>query len=192
MKILALADFQTPEGMMRSELSLPDTALVKDGKPVFLPFEEREYIVRPTAILRVCKLGKKVAPRFIGRYVDAVAACGWLTDTLEMERARRLGLPLTPSCGFDCSCAAGAFQSASAEEISRFSFTLQAGESCAAWATETMAPDWQERLADLSERHTFRMGDFIMLPAGAGIKVRIDTHVKATNLNNIILEYNIK
>lgn len=65
-----------PEPSVLPVSLMPDSSMVLKGNPVFLPAfatpEEWEMAVVP--VVRIGRLGKFIAPRFAGRYVDAVAA----------------------------------------------------------------------------------------------------------------------
>lgn len=87
MKILAFdrpasAEFNPPMGV---EL-MPDCAIIKDGKPFFLPsFSENwSYYVAPA--FKVCRLGKHIGRKFALRYVDGftLAVITRPVDALEL------------------------------------------------------------------------------------------------------------
>ena len=50
----------------------PDSALLKDGKPFFLPDFSQDIQYETEVVVRICRLGKCIAPRFAHRYYDAV------------------------------------------------------------------------------------------------------------------------
>lgn len=198
---MTFSDFSTPAGPRRVPLLVPDSSLVKDGKPVFLPHEERRYELRPTALLRLCRTGKKIAPRFVHRYVDAVGAGALLVDTAAWDECRRLGLPFAPACLFDGAAVRGALltppdgeEDGIAGMADAFAFTFSAGGAACRWSMAADAPDWRERLSLLSELFTFKTGDLAFLSLGEGLTVVPDTHITArrAETDTPILEYNIK
>ena len=50
----------------------PDSALLKDGKPFFIPDFTKQCDYETELVIRICRLGKNIAPRFAYRYYDAV------------------------------------------------------------------------------------------------------------------------
>ena len=50
----------------------PDSALLKDGKPFFIPDFSQEVHYEAELVVRICRLGKNIAERFAHRYYDAV------------------------------------------------------------------------------------------------------------------------
>ena len=50
----------------------PDSAILKDGKPFFIPDFSNEIHYETELVVRINRLGKNIAPRFANRYYDAV------------------------------------------------------------------------------------------------------------------------
>ena len=46
----------------------PDSALLKDGKPFFLPDFSTDLQYETEVVVHICRLGKCIAPRFAHRY----------------------------------------------------------------------------------------------------------------------------
>ena len=42
----------------------PDSAILKDGKPFFIPDFSRRIDYETELVVRICRLGKHIAPRF--------------------------------------------------------------------------------------------------------------------------------
>ena len=49
----------------------PDSALLKDGKPFFIPDFSNEVHYETELVVRISRLGKNIAERFAHRYYDA-------------------------------------------------------------------------------------------------------------------------
>lgn len=56
---------------------IPDSSLVKDGKPFFIPgiADDENWQYTAGVALRVSRLGKSILPEFALRYVDAATVC---------------------------------------------------------------------------------------------------------------------
>lgn len=50
----------------------PDSAILKDGKPFFIPDFSNEVHYETELVVRINRLGKNIAPRFAHRYYDAL------------------------------------------------------------------------------------------------------------------------
>ena len=50
----------------------PDSALLKDGKPFFIPDFSKQVDYETELVVRISRLGKNIAPRFAHRYYDAI------------------------------------------------------------------------------------------------------------------------
>ncbi|MCM1020916.1 MAG: hypothetical protein NC343_01905 [Muribaculum sp.] len=56
---------------------IPDSSLVKDGKPFFVPgiADDSQWVYNIGIALRLSRLGKGIQPEFSMRYVDAATVC---------------------------------------------------------------------------------------------------------------------
>lgn len=54
---------------------IADSAMVGAGRPLFLPDFAPSWRARIGLAFRISRLGKDIAPRFVGRYVDAFCLC---------------------------------------------------------------------------------------------------------------------
>lgn len=54
---------------------LPDSSIIKDGKPFFIPSFSQNWSYRLGFAMRNGRLGKNVGERFASRYLDAMTLC---------------------------------------------------------------------------------------------------------------------
>ncbi len=54
---------------------IPDSAIIKDGKPFFIPASAESWTYSCGVAFRVCRLGKNMSEKFAPRYIDAYAPC---------------------------------------------------------------------------------------------------------------------
>lgn len=52
---------------------IPDSAMIRDGKPFFIPGFSQKWEFQASIAFRVKRLGKKISSRFAHRYYDAIA-----------------------------------------------------------------------------------------------------------------------
>ena len=64
---------------------IPDSSIIRSGNPFFVPDFDTRFVALPSIAVRICKLGKGIAPRFVPRYYDEV------TFGLSVVAADRLG-----------------------------------------------------------------------------------------------------
>ena len=151
----------------------PDTALLKDGKPFFLPpFSERiEY--ETELVVRISRLGKNIAPRFAHRYYDAVTVGIDFTARDLQARLRAEGSPWEISTGFDGSAGVGDFipVDEAAGNLQDLHFSLRIdGKEVQRGHTADMIFPVDEMIAYISRFYTLRMGDLLFTgtPEGVG------------------------
>ena len=151
----------------------PDTAILKDGKPFFLPsFSERiEY--ETELVVRISRLGKNVATRFARRYYDAVTVGIDFTARDLQSRLRAEGAPWEISKGFDGSAVVGEFVpvAEAGDDLQDLHFSLQIdGTTVQQGHTADMIFPIDEIIAYISRFYTLRTGDLLFTgtPQGVG------------------------
>ena len=87
----------------------PDSALLKDGKPFFIPDFTDNAVMTPCVVVRLCKLGKNIAERFAYRYFDAVTIGLDVRAEDVRERLEDRHMPAALSYSFDNSAILGSF-----------------------------------------------------------------------------------
>ncbi len=174
----------------------PDTALLKDGKPFFLPpFSERvEY--ETELVVRISRLGKNVAPRFAYRYYDAVTVGIDFTARDLQARLRAEGSPWEISKGFDGSAVVGDFvpveELAGGVQDQHFSLRI-GGKEVQRGHTADMIFPIDEMIAYISRFYTLRMGDLLFTgtPEGVG-PVAIGDHLQGFLGERQLLDFHVR
>lgn len=174
----------------------PDTALLKDGKPFFLPpFSERvEY--ETELVVRISRLGKNIAPRFAHRYYDAVTVGIDFTARDLQTRLRAEGSPWEISKGFDGSAVVGDFVPVG--ELTRgvqdqyISLRINGNEVQRGHTADMIFPI-DEIIAYISRFYTLRMGDLLFTgtPEGVG-PVAIGDHLQGSLGDRPLLDFHVR
>ena len=151
----------------------PDSALLRDGKPFFLPDFSSDIQYETEVVVRVCRLGKCIAPRFARRYYDAVTVGIDFTARDWQNRFRAGGLPWELSKGFDNSAVIGRFLPLEqlGGDVQRLDFHLDIdGQTVQQGWTGDMLFRVDDIIAYVSRFMTLKMGDLIFTgtPAGVG------------------------
>ena len=80
-----------------------DSALLKDGKPFFVPDFMGRIDYEAELVVRICRLGKTIPVQFAHRYYDAVTVGIDFTAREWQEKLRAEGKPWELCKGFDGS-----------------------------------------------------------------------------------------
>lgn len=134
---------------------LADSSLTLPGRPTFLPDlpEVDSWKVVPMVAVRVSRLGKGVAGKFVSRYHDAVTvACRLLPFGADGELMKGIASVI------DYGLTLGNWVPAASEASVR----LQCGKAAVEWAAESEAV--RASIVELSRLATLKIGDVILLP----------------------------
>ena len=89
--------------------SKPESALIREGKPFFVPDFAERFEYETEIVVRINRLGKDVAERFAHRYYDELTVGIDFTARDLQEKLRAQGLPWDICKGFDGGAACGQF-----------------------------------------------------------------------------------
>lgn len=149
-------------------MAIPDSTIVKNGNPVYLPDFDPNITARPYMALRIDRLGKSVSPRFAYRYFEQVAPCLLLTAETELQRLREQGLPWTEAFVFDKSCVLGDF--IPLQRWREETITLELHDSNSWKLSLPEERIMYDCIAKASERNTLKIGDLILLPLNSDLQ----------------------
>lgn len=173
----------------------PDTALLKDGKPFFLPDFSEDVQYETELVVRVSRLGKNIAERFAHRYYDQVTVGIDFTARDLQKKQKELGLPWEIAKGFDLSAAVGSFipiESVTALQDLNFRLDIN-GETVQAGNSREMIYSVDRIIAFISRFFTLKIGDLIFTgtPAGVG-PVKINDHLQGYVEDRKLLDFRVK
>lgn len=158
----------------------PDSAILKDGKPFFIPDFSNEVHYETEVVVRICRLGKNIAPRFAHRYYDAVTVGIDFTARDLQRKFREAGNPWELCKGFDNSAAIGTFipleQAGGDVQNLDFHLTIDDKE-VQRGHTADMLFRVDEIIAYVSRFMTLKIGDLLFTgtPAGVGLSASDST-----------------
>ncbi len=151
----------------------PDSAILKDGRPFFLPAFSDEVYYGAEVVVRICRLGKHIASRFASRYYDAVTV-GIGFTALDLQRKfRKAGNPWDLGRGFDGSAVIGDFVplEQAGGDVQHLGFRLNIdGREVQRGNTADMLFRVDDIIAYVSRFMTLKTGDLLFTgtPAGGG------------------------
>lgn len=173
----------------------PDSALLKDGKPFFIPDFTQQCDYETELVVRICRLGKNIAPRFAHRYYDAVTVGIDFTARDMQRKFRKNGLPWELCKGFDGSAVVGDF--IAKEElpaIQEIPFRLDInGETVQQGYSGDMIHSVDNIIAYVSRFFTLKIGDLLFTgtPVGVGA-AEIGQHLQGYIQDRKVLDFNVR
>lgn len=190
-KALHGALFKTEEPVIFTKA---DSALLKDGKPFFVPDWSERVDYEAEVVVRICRLGKGIPERFAHRYYDAVTVGVDFTARDWQQKAQQQGLPWEISKGFDGSAVIGQWQDLPLQKergVQNMNFRLDInGETVQQGCTADMLYSIDALIAYLSRFFTLKTGDMIFTgtPVGVG-PVAIDDHLEGYLGDEKVLDF---
>ena len=173
----------------------PDSALVNDSKPLFIPDFTQRCEYETELVVRICRLGKNIAERFAHRYYDAVTVGIDFTARDVQQRLRAEGKPWELSKAFDNSAVIGDFVPVDElPAVQNLNFHLDIdGNTVQRGYTGDMLYTIDQIIAYASRFFTLKIGDLIFTgtPVGVG-PVAIDQHLDGYLEGRKVLSFNVK
>lgn len=173
----------------------PDSALLKDGKPFFLPDFSSRIEYETELVIRINRLGKNIATRFAHRYYDAVTVGIDLTARDLQSQLRKEGNPWEIAKAFDGSAVIGDFVPVgSCGDIQQIAFHLDInGSTVQQGNSSRMIFGIDEIIAYVSRFFTLKIGDLIFTgtPEGVG-PVNVNDHLQGYINNKMLLDFQVK
>ncbi len=150
----------------------PESALLKEGKPFFIPDFATDFQYETELVVRINRLGKNIATRFASRYYEEITVGLDLTARDLQRKFRAEGLPWELSKGFDGSAVIGDFIPLNQyKDIQSLHFSLKQGNDVLQKGyTGDMLFSVDEIIAHVSRFMTLKIGDLIFTgtPQGVG------------------------
>lgn len=173
----------------------PDSAILKDGKPFFIPDFSEQVDYETEIVIRICKLGKNIAPRFAFRYYDAVTVGIDFTARDLQRKFRAASKPWELCKGFDNSAALGEWiPMEQINDIQDIHFHLDIdGRTVQQGYTADMLFKVDEIIAYASQFCTLKIGDILYTgtPVGVG-PVKIGNHLEGYLEEKKLLDFYVR
>jgi 2-keto-4-pentenoate hydratase/2-oxohepta-3-ene-1,7-dioic acid hydratase in catechol pathway len=152
--------------------SKPDTALLKNGEPFYLPDFSNDVHHEVELVIKISKVGKNIQEQFARNYFTEIGLGVDFTARDLQTQLKEKGLPWELAKAFDNSAPLGDFISvADRKELNNIAFGLQKNGT---WVQQGNAADmifsFEKIIAFASTYFTLKVGDLIYTgtPAGVG------------------------
>jgi 2-keto-4-pentenoate hydratase/2-oxohepta-3-ene-1,7-dioic acid hydratase in catechol pathway len=173
----------------------PDTALLKDNKPFFLPEWSQDIHYEGEIVFRIAKNGKYISEEHAHKYVDEITMGVDFTARDLQSELKSKGLPWELSKSFDGSAVIGSFLKLKGmHNPSAIAFTLEKnGETVQNADTSLMLFPWTKLIAFVSRYITLKTGDLLFTgtPKGVG-KVAIGDVLKGSVEGQEVFSFKVK
>ena len=163
---------------------LPETAQLRNERPLFLPDFANPASVSLYLAVRICRLGRSISERFAHRYYDAATVIPHFSVPL-VPNGQSAGseLPFAATQGFDNALPTGRYLPIDRDQLAACSFSLSVdGQEQLNGLGSVLRFDADHLIAHLSNYHTVRNGDLLLLGAPAAQLLihperRVETHL---------------
>lgn len=150
----------------------PDTAVLKDNKPFYLPDFSSDIHYELEVVLKVCKEGKHIAEKFAANYFDEVGLGIDFTARDIQNIHKEKGLPWELAKAFDNSAAISHFiPKAEIADLYNLQFELKINnETRQLGNTKNILFSFEKIISFVSQYITLKKGDLIFTgtPEGVG------------------------
>lgn len=173
----------------------PDTAVLKDNKDFYHPDFSKDIHHEIELILRICKEGKHINPKFASSYYDEIGlGIDFTARDIQAEHKAK-GLPWELAKAFDHSAPiSGLLPKSQFADLRNISFSLSKnGQTVQNGNTKDLLFSFEEIITFVSQYITLRKGDILFTgtPAGVG-PVAIGDHLEGYIEHQKLLDFHIK
>jgi acylpyruvate hydrolase len=174
----------------------PDSALLKNNDPFFIPGWTQEVHHEIELVIRVCRLGKNIDKRFARRYYDEIGLGVDFTARDVQNELKKKGLPWEKAKAFDqAAVISNTFFPVSIlpdKEIIRFKLNIN-GKTVQEGNSGLMIFGFDEIISHVSKYMTLKIGDLIYTgtPAGVG-QIKIGDRLEGFLEDKKLLDFMVK
>jgi acylpyruvate hydrolase len=173
----------------------PDTALLKDNKPFYLPEFSNDVHYELEVVLKICKEGKHIAEKFAANYYDEIGLGIDFTARDIQSKHKEKGLPWELAKSFDSSAPISIFLPKSDfENLYDLNFELKInGETRQKGYTKDLLFSFEKIISFVSQYITLKKGDLIFTgtPEGVG-KINQGDKLEAWLEDKQLLNFDVK
>lgn len=172
----------------------PDTALLPEGKPFFIPDFTQDVHHELELVIRINRVGKYIEPKFAHKYYTELGLGIDFTARDLQQDCKTKGLPWEKAKAFDGSAPIGSFVNKEEVDLTNATLKLEKnGEVVQEGNTKDMLFPVDEIIAQVSKYVTLKVGDLIYTgtPAGVG-PVKPGDELTGYLNNQVLLRVSVK
>lgn len=172
-----------------------DSSLLMNRKPFFLPDHLGQVDYETEIVVRINRVGKTIAQKFVHRYYDAVTVGIDFTARDLQKKLRAEGKPWDLCKGFDGAAAIGEWiPKEEFADVQNLNFHLDInGKTVQQGNTSDMLFKIDEIISYISQFYTLKTGDILYTgtPVGVG-PVKIDDQLEGYIEDRKVLDFKVK
>ncbi|MDI9868805.1 fumarylacetoacetate hydrolase family protein [Flectobacillus roseus] len=173
----------------------PDTALLRDNEPFYIPEFSNDLHYEVEIVLKINKMGKNIEAKFANKYYEEIGIGIDFTARDVQAKLKEKGLPWEKAKGFNGSAPiSGFFPKSEIADMNNLNFRLEINNEIRQNGnTSMMLWNFDEIIAEISKYFTLKTGDLIFTgtPAGVGA-VKIGDRLTAYIEDRKMLDFEIK
>jgi 2-keto-4-pentenoate hydratase/2-oxohepta-3-ene-1,7-dioic acid hydratase in catechol pathway len=173
----------------------PDTAVLKDNKPFYIPDFSSDIHYELEVVLKICKEGKHISEKFANTYYEEIGLGIDFTARDIQSEHKEKGLPWELAKAFDNSAVISNFIPKNTfKDLQQLQFELQINkETRQNGNTQNVLFSFEKIIAFVSQYFTLKKGDLIFTgtPEGVG-QIKQGDHLEAWLEGQQLLNFNIK
>ncbi len=170
-------------------------AILLPGRPFYYPDFSKDVHYECELVVRLCKNGKHIAPRFARKYYDAVTVGIDFTARDLQQQQKEKGLPWEIAKAFDDSAALGSWMPVAADQnVQDYHFELRKnGQTVQRGHAADMINTVDNLIAYTSTFFSLNIGDLIYTgtPAGVG-PIALHDHLEGFLEGERLLEVTVR
>lgn len=172
----------------------PDTSLLKDNSPFYIPEFTNEVHYETEVIIRICKEGKHISEKFAPKYFDKIGIGIDFTARDLQSTLKEKGQPWALAKGFNGAAPISTWWNKEDFDIDNLNFSLKLNENIVQDGnTSDMIFNYNQLISYVSSFMTLKTGDIIFTgtPSGVG-PVKIGDQLTAYIDNQKALDFEVK
>ncbi len=174
----------------------PDTALLRNNEPFYMPSFSQDIHHEVELVLRVCKEGKFISPEFAHKYFDAIGLGIDFTARDIQNNAKAKGLPWETAKAFNGSApiSSNFIPVNEFSDLKNINFHLEVNNEIRQKGnTNLVLFDFNQIIYHLSKYFTLKVGDLIFTGTPAGVaSVKIGDVLKGFIEQKEMFEFEVK
>ena len=172
----------------------PDSALLKDNKPFFIPDVVKTLSFNLALVIRINRLGKNISTRFAHRYYNEITLGVDLFDGLLLDESMSTGSSWDLAKGFDGSAVQGQFIDLPENSLSDLHIAFQMNNGIKKRVeTLSLTKSVDELIAYISQYYTMKIGDLLFINLSLkGEDLKTNQRFEGFLENNKVLDFYIR
>lgn len=168
---------------------IADSAITNTGKPFYMPEHNQGIEVQLGLVVKICRLGKHIAPKFVSRYYTEMAPVVHFTNIFSKTLLKSFNLPIDAAHNFDKSLFVGEFFPK--EEAEPITLKINDREVLKFDLTQVIKPI-DQTISALSNFNSMKMGDLIIPALTPPVEIKKGDFLEVCNQDSTLFSIRIK